>query len=179
MSNRDELIQRCVGFLDEIKNMTAGAEVEQWLNKTYAPGSELYDRLAALIKAGVQDGWAADVEVQGRRYRRGQICAPSAETSFFSIAAVYMDSCSTDPEESFRGDYHVHPYGEFNLVVPLNDGAMLAGPLGWRGKGWTVPAPASHHYPEVKGGALIALFFLPAGRISYDIQSPKQTSAHA
>ena len=32
----------------------------------------------------------------------------------------------------------------------------------------TSPAPGTHHYPEVQGGALVALFFLPAGRISYD-----------
>ena len=167
MSNRDELIKRCIGFLDEIKNMTAGVAVEQWLNKTYSPGSELYDGLAELTKAGVAEGWAADVEVQGRRYRRGRICAPAAETSFFSIAVVYMDSCSADPEEAFRGDYHAHPYGEFNMVIPLNDRAMLGGPNGWCHAGWTTPAPGSHHYPEVKGGAVIALFFLPAGRISY------------
>jgi hypothetical protein len=29
----------------------------------------------------------------------------------------------------------------------------------------------------VKGGALIALFYLPAGRISYDIRPPKEDSA--
>ena len=34
------------------------------------------------------------------------------------------------------------------------------------------PDPGSHHYPESKGGAVIALFFLPAGRISYDITAP-------
>jgi hypothetical protein len=35
-----------------------------------------------------------------------------------------------------------------------------------------VPAPGSHHFPEAKGGAVIALFFLPAGRIAYDIKPP-------
>ena len=49
-----------------------------------------------------------------------------------------MDSCSADPEESFRGDYHAHPYGEFNLVIPLTDRAMLAGPNGWCHAGWTI-----------------------------------------
>jgi hypothetical protein len=42
--------------------------------------------------------------------------------------------------------------------------------------GWTAPAPGSHHYPEVPGGALVALFYLPAGRISYDIRPPRQDS---
>jgi hypothetical protein len=54
---------------------------------------------------------------------------------------------------------------------------VLAGPLGWQGAGWTAPAPGSHHYPEVKLGAVIALFYLPAGRNSYAIRPPRQDSA--
>jgi hypothetical protein len=70
--------------------------------------------------------------------------------------------------------YWAHPYGEFNLVVPLNEGAALAGPNGWCYGGWTAPAPGSHHFPEAKGGAVIALFFLPSGRIAYDVKPPVQ-----
>lgn len=36
----------------------------------------------------------------------------------------------------------------------------------------TAPDPVSRHYPEVRGGAVIALFYLPAGRISYDFRAP-------
>lgn len=177
MNKRDQLIKRSIGFLEEVKDMTAGTEVEQWLNRTHGPGSDLYDDLAGLIKAGIEEGWAANVEINGPRYRRSRICEPTAETFNFSITAVYMDSNSNDPSDArktFRGDYHSHPYGELNMVVPLDDGAVVAGPNGWCGAGWTAPAPGSHHYPEVKGGALIALFFLPAGRISYNIKPPAQ-----
>jgi hypothetical protein len=173
VDKRDELIKYSINFLDEVKNMTAGTKVEQWLNKTYGPGSDLYDKLADLIKAGIEEGWAANIAISGPRYRRSRICEPVAETFYFSITAVYMDSrddASSNTETVFRGDYHAHPYGELNMVIPLNEGAVLAGPNGWCGAGWTAPAPGSHHYPEVKGGALIALFFLPAGRISYDIK---------
>lgn len=178
MSKRDELIQRSIGFLSEVKNMTAGIDVEQWLNATYGPGSSLYEELAALIKAGIEEGWAANVEINGPRYRRSRICEPMAETFYFSVTAVFMDSLAngelSSAAKTFRGDYHAHPYGELNMVIPLTKGAMLAGPNGWCEAGWTAPAPGSHHYPEVKGGALIALFFLPAGRISYDIQPPAE-----
>jgi hypothetical protein len=84
-----------------------------------------------------------------------------------------MDSTNTsqrNPENSLRGQYHGHPYGEFNMVVPVTPGAAIMGPNGWCHGGWTAPPPGSHHYPEVKGGALIAFFFLPAGRISYAVQ---------
>ena len=56
------------------------------------------------------------------------------------------------------------------MVVPVTPGAAIKGPNGWCYGGWTAPAPGSHHFPEVKGGALIAFFFLPAGRISYAAQ---------
>ena len=175
MNYRDELIARSIPFLREIQNLTPGAEVEDWLNRTYGPGSELYEHLSALIKAGVEEGWAANVEVGGDHYRRSRLAEPSPETFHFSITAVYMDSrgvpASTGAGEdaALRGDYHGHPYGEFNMNVPVTETARIKGLNGWCGKGWTAPDPGSHHFPEVQGGALISLFFLPAGRISYDV----------
>ncbi|KVV51491.1 PnbB [Burkholderia territorii] len=171
---RDQLIARCLPFLEEVKDMTPGTEVEDWLNTKYGVDSTLYQDLARLVALGVEDGWAANVEVAGPRYRRARLVSPSEQTFFFSITAVLMDSTDTkqsNREGAFRGDYHSHPYGEFNLVVPLNDGAALAGPNGWCYGGWTAPAPGSRHFPEVKGGAVIALFFLPAGRIAYDVKA--------
>jgi hypothetical protein len=174
--SKDELIARCIPFLEEVKDMTTGSDVEQWLNGKYGTQSELYQDLARLIRVGVEEeGWAANIEIAGRKYRRARLIEPSEQTFGFSITTVYMDSRGNDqanPEDSFRGDYHAHPYGEFNMVVSLNDGAALAGPNGWCYGGWTAPAPGSHHYPEVKGGAIIALFFLPAGRISYAVKAP-------
>jgi Domain of unknown function (DUF4863) len=175
MDKREKLIARSIPFLEEIKDLTPGTEVEQLLNKTYGPGSDVYDELASLITAGIREGWAANVELNGPRYRRSRMLEPCVETHYFSITAVYMNSMegTDNAEEVFRGDYHLHPYGELNLVVPLDTTARLAGFNGWCGRGWTAPAPGSHHYPEAKGGALIALFFLPAGRISYDIKPPR------
>lgn len=169
-AEREVLIARSIPFLEEVQDMTAGNETERWLNGRYGPDSELYQTLAALVKRGVHDGWAANVALDGPVYRRSRIAEPSAPTRHFSITAVYMDSRGNtqgNPEGSYRGQYHAHPYGEFNMVVPLDPGAALRGPNGWCEAGWTAPGPGSHHYPEAKGGAVIALFFLPAGRIAY------------
>jgi hypothetical protein len=159
-----QLIERSIPFLEEVKNRTPGDELEIWLNETYGPGTPLYDDLAGMITDGVRDGWAANIEVDGPNYRRSRIAEPREALNYFSVTAVYMNSVAP-----YRGQYHQHPYGELNLVVPLDPPARLAGPRGWSGAGWTAPGPGSHHYPEIKGGALIALFYLPAGRISYDI----------
>lgn len=178
MGSREELIQRSIPFLREVKDMTPGAKMERWLNETYGENSALYQDLARLIKIGVEEGWAANQEVDGPNYRRSRIMEPTPETFQFSITAVYMNSA--DPRrfkdehehDVLRGQYHGHPYGELNLVVPLNKGAKLKGLQGWQGPGWTAPDPGSRHYPEVTGGAVIALFYLPAGRISYDCKAP-------
>jgi hypothetical protein len=71
-----------------------------------------------------------------------------------------------------RGEYHGHPYGELNIVIPVDEGAELKGLQGWQRPGWAVPDPGSRHHPEVEGGLLIASFYLPAGRISYDLKAP-------
>ncbi len=175
-NQRDELVSRLIPFLHEVKDMTASIELEQWLNAKYGVESELYKDLARLITLGVKDGWAAAAEVAGPRYRRSLLVAPCEETLFFSVTAVLMDSTDNsqnNPEGSFRGGFHSHPYGEINLVVPLNEGAALAGPHGWRHGGWTAPGPGSRHFPEVKGGAVISLTFLPAGRIAFDVKPPR------
>ena len=173
---REALIERCIPFLDEVKDMTTGTEVERWLNEKYGPGSGLYDALARLVTAGVKEGWAANVEIDGPSYRRSRIAEPSERTLHFSITAVLMDSTGNrqgHADGRLRGQYHGHPYGEFNMVVPLTPGAALNGPNGWCPGGWTAPAPGSEHYPEARGGGVIALFFLPSGRISY-VAAPQE-----
>ena len=184
LSAREELIEKTCSFLDSIKNKTPGAELEDWLNSNYGPGTSLYEALARLVKQGVQEGWLAVDYITGLHYRRSRLLEPSDKTNYFSVTTVYMDSGeqknrgSTMLEQNglLRGDYHLHPYGEINLVVPLELDACLKGPRGWKHKGWTVLPPGSHHYPEVKGGALIAFFFLPSGRLSYDIKAEDQSA---
>jgi Domain of unknown function (DUF4863) len=135
MGHCEELIQRSIPFLQEVKDMTPGAAMEKWLNEKYGENSDLYKDLARLIQLGVEEGWAANQEVDGPNYRRSRILEPSPETSHFSITAVYMDS--KDPkrfknehdDDVLRGEYHGHPYGELNLVIPLDKGGKdRAGP---------------------------------------------------
>ncbi len=172
MDKRQVLIDKSISFLETVKNRTPGDELEKFLNAECGPGSEIYDALAGLAKQGVAEGWAANEEVGGATYRRSKLQEPTPETFHFSITLVYMDS-----DEVFRGQYHGHPYGEINLIVPITDGAAASGPNGWCYGGWTSPAPGSHHYPEVKGGAVVQMFYLPAGRISYDMKPPAETAA--
>jgi Domain of unknown function (DUF4863) len=81
MTTTQDLIDRSIPFLDEVRNRTTGGELETWLNKTYGPGSELYDDLARMVAEGVHAGWAANVELDGRKYRRGRIAEPQGRAA--------------------------------------------------------------------------------------------------
>jgi hypothetical protein len=161
-------------FTKPVYCRTPGRELENYLNTRYGPGNHYYDRFVSLIQQGIKnnEGWVAVDELDGPRYRRSRLCAPSAETRFFSITTVYMNS-----QEEYSGTYHQHPYGEINCVIQLDPGAELKGMSGWQGTGWTSPGPGTHHYPEVRNGALVALVFLPAGRISFSA-SPDMPQPH-
>ncbi|KAK4046351.1 hypothetical protein OIV83_006132 [Microbotryomycetes sp. JL201] len=167
-SAEDQLVAVAQEFLATIKDLTPGKQLELKLNKEHAPGTKYYDELARLSKIGLQEGWLANIEIDGPHYRRSRLRSPSEDLSWFSITAVYMDSKkpTLDP---LHGQYHAHPYGEVNMVIPVSgEQPELEGLNGWRHSGWTCPGPGSHHFPAVRGGSLIALFFLPAGRISYN-----------
>ena len=84
MDSRQALIDRSIPFLQEVKDMTPGAEMERWLNTKYGPESPLYRDLSRLIKLGVEEGWAAHTEIAGANYRRSRIMAPAPETFHFS-----------------------------------------------------------------------------------------------
>jgi hypothetical protein len=171
-----KLVARCREFLAEVENLTPGSGLEARLNATYGPGHAFYEDFCTYIRRGLADSedWISgpSTEIDGSSYRRSKISLPCAENRFFSITAVYMDSSRKDQaqgsDEVFSGQYHQHPYGEINCVIPIDASAELKGMQGWQGAGWTSPGPGTHHYPQVRGGALVALFFLPAGRISYE-----------
>lgn len=173
---------------------TPGTPLETYLNTTYSETSPFYTGLRDLILAGLSEKWLASIALDGERYRRSRLCAPCEATRYFSITAVYMDSgyrpaTSTHTEKGKRedvyekteyaGQFHVHPYGEINAVIPLDDTAELKGMVEWQGAGWTSPGPGSKHFPEVRGGRCIALFFLPAGRIAYPTNAPEKTGPNA
>ena len=141
MGHREELIERSIPFLQQVKDMTPGADMEKWLNRNYGGDSELYRDLSRLIKLGVEEGWAANQEVDGPNYRRSRILEPSPETFHFSITAVYMNSTDArafrdeHDDDVLRGQYHGHPYGELNMVIPIDAGAELKGLSGLAGAG--------------------------------------------
>jgi hypothetical protein len=72
MEHREELIQRSMSFLKVVRDMTPSAAMERWLNENYGEGNEVYEDLARLIRLGVEEGWAANQNIDGPNYRRSR-----------------------------------------------------------------------------------------------------------
>jgi hypothetical protein len=71
---------------------TPGHELEAYLNANYGPGNPVYEDLCDLTRQGLEEGWVANFELDGAKYRRSKVLLPSAENRFFSITTVYMES---------------------------------------------------------------------------------------
>ena len=103
---------------------TPGHQLEAYLNKNYGPRNSIYEDLCNFTRQGLKEGWVANFELDGAKYRRSKILLPSAENRFFSITTVYMESeeevshapllphlfmgCDTDVE-SVRGSISLTP----------------------------------------------------------------------
>lgn len=71
---------------------TPGRALEERLNREYGPGNPLYEEMCEYVRQGLEEGWVANIELDGAKYRRSKICLPSEANRYFSVTAVYMDS---------------------------------------------------------------------------------------
>ncbi len=109
--------------------------------------------LRAAAEDGVRDGWLCDREAGGIRYSRP--VKPGDGTAGFSVDAVVMDRVV--------GPRHTHPNGEIDLCFAMEGEPLFDG----HGPGWVVFPPESTHSPEVSGGRMLILYFLPEGAIRF------------
>jgi hypothetical protein len=147
-------------FRQEIAELTTqlvgrplDAGLDQWLNTEHGTDSSTYARLRASCEAGVAQGWLAQREGGGLLY--GRIFKPADDLHGFSVDVVDM--------KDIAGPHHVHPEGEIDLIMPMDEGATFDG----RGAGWLVCPPGSAHRPTVRQGRALVLYLLPQGRIEF------------
>ena len=152
--HKAELLERVCKLCESIRAMPLDATLEARLNREYGEGTESYARLVQLLKLGVEEGWVAYADIEGKDYRRGRIAEPSRETSNMSVESGLL--------RDVKGEYHCHTNGEINMIIPLEEGAQFCG----HGAGWRVFPPMSEHFPTVTGRALM-MYFLPGGEIEY------------
>ena len=129
------------------------AALDAWLNAEHGAQSPTYGALKASCEQGVAEGWLCNREGGGIRY--GRIFKPADDLQGFSVDVVDM--------RDVAGPHHVHPQGEVDLIMPLDDGATFDG----RPAGWCVYPAGSAHSPTVRHGRALVLYLLPQGQIEF------------
>ncbi len=129
------------------------AALDDWLHAEAGAGTPVYAALKAACEAGVAAGWLCQREGGGLRY--GRVFKPADDLHGFSVDVVDMANVA--------GPRHVHPEGEIDLIMPLDEGARFDG----RPAGWAVMPPGSAHAPTVTQGRALVLYLLPQGRIDF------------
>ena len=129
------------------------AGLERKLNVEFPAGGEVVKALEAACHDGIASGWMC---TQGSGKRKfGRIFEPAPDLAGFSVDVVDIDD--------LVGNYHRHPTGEIDLILPVTPGATFDA----RGAGWLVYPPGSGHRPTVKHGRALILYLLPQGRIEW------------
>ena len=152
--HKPELMNLVGEVLSDLEGRPLDADMESHLNERFGPRTSTYRRLCDLLSAGVEEGWAAYVDIQGPNYRRGRLAEPSDKTAQMSIESALL--------QDVKGQYHCHTLGEINMIIPLEPDGQFCG----HGAGWKVFPPMSEHFPTVRGRALM-MYFLPQGKIEY------------
>lgn len=152
--HKEELMQWLYRLCGDIRTRPLDEKLEEFLNRDYGARTQAYAELSRLLRLGVEEEWAAYVEIEGADYRRGRIADPTPQTADMSVESGVL--------RDVKGQYHCHIRGEINMIVPLEPGAQFCG----HGAGWRVFAPMSEHFPTVTGKALM-MYFLPGGEIEY------------
>ena len=129
------------------------ANLDAWLNEHHGVGSASYQQLKAACIQGVAESWLCKYEGGGLRY--GRIFKPADDLQGFTVDVVDMMDVA--------GPHHVHPEGEIDLIMPLDEGALFDG----LPAGWMVTPAGSAHCPTVSGGRALVLYLLPQGRIEF------------
>lgn len=145
--------QRIADLTRQLAGRTMDAELDDWLNREHGAGSATYLALKVSCEAGIADGWLCDREGGGIRY--GRIFKPADDLNGFSVDVVDMNNIA--------GPHHMHPNGEIDLIMPIDDNARFDG----RPAGWLVFPPGSAHRPTVTGGRALVLYLLPQGQIQF------------
>ncbi|HZR08884.1 MAG TPA: DUF4863 family protein [Myxococcales bacterium] len=144
-------------LVQQVTSAIAGAPLdgalEERLNREFPPAGETYRGLVAACREGIAEGWMC-TKGDGRR-KFGRIFEPAPDLAGFSVDVVDIDD--------LVGNYHRHPNGEIDLIMPVTSEATFDA----RGAGWLVYAAGSGHRPTVKRGRVVILYLLPDGKIEW------------
>lgn len=163
-AGRDALVAMLSRLKGDLASVNLGkpTEAQAALQTKYPLVGDYLVEVRRLCERGVEEGWLCFKESGGVRFSR---LAPPSKYFPYSVDAVELEG---------SGRAHVHPKGEVNIAWPISGKPKFCG----KDPGWAVFAPGSRHVPEVKGGKMLLLYFLPGGEIEWlPVASTKRTAA--
>lgn len=157
MNQRPETPEVFVAHLSTVTSAIAGlpldATLEAALETQFPAHGEWFAKVSALCLKGVDEGWLCGREAGGIKFGRA---VPAGDTlQGFSVDVVEMNNIA--------GPHHLHPNGEIDLILPLDEKAEFDG----KGAGWMVYSAGSAHSPTVANGKALVLYLLPGGAIEF------------
>ena len=148
-----DLRTRVMAVTSRIAGAPLDGALEKRLNTEFPAHGETVRALLQACLDGIAAGFLC---TQGGGKRKfGRIFEPAEDLAGFSVDVVDIDD--------LVGNYHRHPTGEIDLIMPLTEGATFDA----RGAGWLVYPAGSGHRPTVKKGRVLVLYLLPQGRIEW------------
>jgi len=150
----DRLLTALQPILDHLggldPNDPAGTRAS--LEKAFPVSSPAVGGIRKLFAQGVEEGWLCQQAAGSARFSR--VAKASDGTHGYSVDAVRL---------SGPGVWHRHTRGEIDLCFARAAGARFDG----NPEGWVVLGPGTDHVPEVTGGTMDILYFLPGGALEW------------
>jgi len=139
--------------IDLVSKNEIDRKLEEKLNQSIPPQSELFDQIDRACHQAIGAGWMCAQGAEGRKF--GRVIEPSEATHQLSVDVVDLID--------IEGPHHRHPLGEVCMVLPITEGALFDG----QPRGWVVYPPDSSHKPTVSHGQALVLYLLPEGQIEF------------
>ena len=158
MSNpgRDALVAMLSRLKSDLQslNLSKPDVARAQLQAKYPLTGDYLVEVRRLWQRGVDEGWLRDGTMSGALGTR--LSTPSKHFPF-AIDAMLLDKPGTG---------HGHPKGEVSLTWGLDGTPRYCG----ADPGWMVCPPGSKHVPDVRGGSMFVLTFLPDGKVDWDVK---------
>lgn len=153
MPTKDDLVRALAPFARRVAqaDLDAPEALQDALNAEHPIPS--LGEVRALLLAARDEGWLCP-KTATPTLTFGRVSRPVPELSDMSIDAVDMTGA---------GAQHVHPNGEVSLCFATEgDPRFMGFP-----EGWVVAGRGSRHVPEVTGGRMLIVYFLPQGAMEW------------
>ena len=172
MSNpgRDALVAMLSRLKSDLHalNLTKPEIARASLQAKYPLTGDYLVEVRRLWQRGVDEGWLREGQLGAAA---GLRLSPPSKHFPFSIDAMVLGSHVAG---------HGHPKGEVSLTWAMDGSPRYCG----GDAGWLVCSPGSKHVPEVRGGTMFVLTFVPDGKLDFDVklktpvaEAPKATGA--